>query len=181
MAHNPKSFKTIYICYMLGHFTNLLLKYVCMMIWHLTNKLLSFYLQRLLIYLHHNNMALNHPILQKTIICIMLWHFTDKYFIYVWITIIWHLIKKYFISASCYGILPNDSYNKCLHDDLALNQQHSYNLHHDRTLQQTFIYLHHDKALYQPTLKICLHDDLALNHQTIIYLHHDSLYQRKLY
>ena len=59
-------------------------------------------------------MALNHPILQKTIICIILWHFTKKHFTYIQITVIWHLIKKYFkkyISASCYDILPNDSYN----------------------------------------------------------------------
>ena len=62
----------------------------------------------------------------------------------------------------------------CLHDDLALNQQH-------KTLyQQTLIYLYHDKALYQPTLKICLHDDLALNHQTIIICIMISLYQQIL-
>ena len=63
--------KLLYICIMLWHFTNRLLKYVCMMIWHLANNLfyirimISLYLQRLLIYLHHNNMALNHPIIQK--------------------------------------------------------------------------------------------------------------------
>ena len=34
----------------------------------------------------------------------------------------------------------------CLHDDLALNQQHSYiSVHHDMSIyQQTLIYLHHD-------------------------------------
>ena len=82
MALNPKSFKTIYICYMLGHFTNLLLKYVCMMIWQLTNKLLY--------------------------ICIMIWHFTNKHSDYNNMALNQKSFKTN-TSASCYGTLCTDS------------------------------------------------------------------------